>query len=67
MRNKEGCSFAVLVEVFPDVLVCNCCNHRLELAVNDVVREINETDHMKLFFDKLYSFNWASQKKNNMI
>jgi hypothetical protein len=40
-----------------------------QIVVNNGVQEINETDHMKSFFDKLYSFikihqntdiNWKS-------
>jgi hypothetical protein len=46
--------------MFPDVLVWHCCNHRLEFAVNDDVREINEIDYMKRFFDELYSLYSAS-------
>jgi hypothetical protein len=46
--NKLGWNKGVTA-LFPDVLVWHCCNHRLELTVKDVIREINEIDHMKLF------------------
>jgi hypothetical protein len=42
LGRKKGVA-ARLVEMFADVLVWHCCNHRLQLADNDV-REIDETD-----------------------
>ncbi|MGH0172170.1 UNVERIFIED_CONTAM: hypothetical protein FKN15_071320 [Acipenser sinensis] len=49
--------------MFPDIIVWHCSNHRLELAVADVVEEVSATYGMKSFFDKLYSLYSASPKK----
>jgi hypothetical protein len=32
----------------------NCCNQRLEFKVENFARKINETDHIKRWFHKLY-------------
>jgi hypothetical protein len=61
LERKNGFT-ALLVEMFSDILVWHCCNHRLEFAVNYVVRKINENDHMKRFFDELYSLYSASPR-----
>lgn len=37
----------------------------LQLTVNCVIKEINETDHMKCFFDKLRTVHiWLHQKSS---
>jgi hypothetical protein len=52
MLGRKKVVAAQLVEMFPEVLACQCCNNRLELSVIDVVREINGIEHLKRFFDK---------------
>jgi hypothetical protein len=53
MLGRKKCVAAVLVEMIPDVLAWHWCNHRLELAVNDVVLEVNKFCYMKRYFCKL--------------
>lgn len=56
-----------LVEKFPHLIVWHCSNHRLELAVHDVVHGISAVCHMKSFFDRLYSLYSASPKNANEL
>jgi hypothetical protein len=42
--------------------VLRSSSHRLEIAVNDTVREMSTVCHMQSFFDKLYSLYSASPK-----
>jgi hypothetical protein len=52
-----------LVEMqYPNLIVSHCSNRRLEIAVNDVVREMSAVCHIKTFFDKLYVVYSASPK-----
>jgi hypothetical protein len=45
----------VSLQMFANVLVWHCSKHRSELAATNVIREINESDHMKRFSDKFYN------------
>ena len=49
---------------FPSMIVWNCANHRLELAVNEVVEGMGEVNKFKMFMDKLYALYHASQKNS---
>jgi hypothetical protein len=51
-----------LVEKYPNLIVRHCSNHRLEIAMNDVAREMSAVCHVKIFFDKLYAVYSASPK-----
>ena len=55
MLGKKAGVAQLLLNQFPNLILWHCSNHRLELAVNDVVRDILPICHMKSFFDKLYS------------
>ncbi|XP_037540253.1 E3 SUMO-protein ligase KIAA1586-like [Nematolebias whitei] len=48
--------------LFPHITVWHCSAHRLELAVNDVVKEMETINHFKILMDKLYSLYNASNK-----
>ncbi|XP_050065588.1 E3 SUMO-protein ligase KIAA1586-like [Aphis gossypii] len=52
----------LLNDKYPNLLIWHCSNHRLELAVDDVLNEVTGINHFKLFFDSLYSFYNASPK-----
>ena len=42
-------------------------NHRLELGVDDSVKDLTATNHFKAFFDSLYDLYKRSQKiKTNL-
>ena len=49
-------------QVFPNVIIWHCMNHRLELAVGDAIHEVSGTNHFKAFFDKLYCLYHTSSK-----
>lgn len=53
----------LLTDKYPDLLVWHCSNHRLELAVDDVVNEVAGINHFKIFFDTLYAL-YSSSPKN---
>uniref|UniRef100_A0A671U0D7 HAT C-terminal dimerisation domain-containing protein n=1 Tax=Sparus aurata TaxID=8175 RepID=A0A671U0D7_SPAAU len=52
---------------FPHLYVWHCSNHRLELAVGDVVKEVSGLNHFKIFFDKLYTLYHASPKNKREL
>lgn len=56
-----------LCSKFPDLFVWHCSNHRLELAVGDVLKEVSGLNHFKIFFDKLYSLYHASPKNQREL
>ncbi|KAF0749863.1 E3 SUMO-protein ligase KIAA1586-like [Aphis craccivora] len=38
--------------MFPNLIIWHCSNHHLDLAVNDVVNEVDGINHFKIFMDK---------------
>jgi hypothetical protein len=54
------------VEKYPNLIVWHCSNHHLEIAVNDVVREMSTVCHMKTFFDK-FPFTVHLQKNKDEL
>lgn len=56
-----------LCSKFPSLFVWHCSNHRLELAVGDVVKEVSGLNHFQIFFDKLYSLFHASPKNQRQL
>ncbi|XP_065640484.1 E3 SUMO-protein ligase KIAA1586-like [Hydra vulgaris] len=67
MLGKKAGMAQLLLNQFPNLILWHCSNHRLELAVNDVVRDILPICHMKSFFDKLYSIYSASPKNKKEL
>jgi hypothetical protein len=45
-----------------NIVIVHCMNHKLELAVNDVVRSNNIISHLAMFMDTLYSVFSQSPK-----
>lgn len=43
-----------LKDIYPLIFSWHCLNHRLELAVNDTMKDLNSTYHFKSFIDSLY-------------
>lgn len=39
---------------FPNIITWHCCNHRLELAVNDTLKEVSGLNHFQILIEKLY-------------
>lgn len=61
LGRKSGVG-ALLKSTFPDIIIWHCCNHRLELAVSDTLKEVNGLNHFQCFFEKLYSLYHQSPK-----
>lgn len=52
---------------FPKLIIWHCSNHRLELAVGDVVGEVCGINNFKIFMDKLYTLFHQSPKNQNEL
>jgi hypothetical protein len=58
---------ALLKKDFPNLISWHCCNHRLELAVNDSLKEVNGLNHFQCFIEKVYSLYYMSPKNSNEL
>lgn len=56
-----------LKKMYPQIILWHCCNHRLELAVCDTVKEINAINNFQCFIEKLYSLYHQSPKNANEL
>jgi len=45
----------------------HCMNHRLELAVNDSVKDVTATNNFKAFLDRLHALYNRSPKNQNEL
>lgn len=52
---------------FPKLIIWHCFNHRLELAVGQVINEVVGVNHFKIFMDKLYTLYHTSPKNVNEL
>lgn len=52
-----------LCTLFPDLVIWHCMNHRLKLAVNDALDEVNGVNHFKNFMKALYKVYRQSPKQ----
>ncbi|XP_022182073.1 E3 SUMO-protein ligase KIAA1586-like [Myzus persicae] len=52
---------------YPLIFSWHCLNHRLELAVNDTMKDLNAINHFKSFIDSLYVLYNNSPKNKNEI
>uniref|UniRef100_A0A3P9DDZ8 HAT C-terminal dimerisation domain-containing protein n=1 Tax=Maylandia zebra TaxID=106582 RepID=A0A3P9DDZ8_9CICH len=59
---EESRSCCAALFQIPLPVVWHCSNHRLELAVCDVLKEVGGINHFKIFLDQLYSLYHASPK-----
>ena len=67
MIGKDSGVATRLKNIFPNLLIWHCANHRLELAVDDVVKEVSGINHFKIFMDKLYASYHQSPKNQNEL
>lgn len=68
MLGRRAGFAAQLCTRFPHMYVWHCSNHRLELAVGNVLKEVGGLSHFKIFLDKLYTLYHASTKnKKNCV
>jgi hypothetical protein len=56
MLGRHGGVARNLVEKYPLLIVWHCSNHRLEIVVNKVVREMSAVCHMKTFLTNCMPF-----------
>jgi len=56
-----------LKDIYPLIFSWHCLNHRLELAVNDSIKDIGATNHFKSFIDGLYVLYNASPKNQKEL
>lgn len=56
-----------LQNVYPNIILWHCCNHRLELAVSDTLKEVHGTNHFQSFIEKLYVLYHQSPKNRNEL
>ncbi|XP_076324096.1 E3 SUMO-protein ligase KIAA1586-like [Tachypleus tridentatus] len=47
---------------FPNIIIWHCLNHRLQLILDDSVREVEQVNHFKIFMDKIYTIFHQSNK-----
>ena len=58
-----GCSSGVtLRNDIPNIIIWYCLNHRLQLVLDDSVKEIKQVNHFKIFMDKIYALFHQSNK-----
>uniref|UniRef100_A0A3B3CDZ6 DUF4371 domain-containing protein n=1 Tax=Oryzias melastigma TaxID=30732 RepID=A0A3B3CDZ6_ORYME len=67
MLGRKAGVAAQLCHIFPNLFVLHCSNHRLELAVCDVLKEVGGMNHFKFFLDQLYSLYHASPKNQREL
>ncbi|XP_021577473.1 E3 SUMO-protein ligase KIAA1586 homolog isoform X1 [Ictidomys tridecemlineatus] len=56
-----------LLEKFPEIIMWNCLNHRLQLSLDDSVSEIKQVNHFKIFLDKIYSLYHQSNTNQTKL
>lgn len=56
-----------LKDKYPLIFSWHCMNHRLELAVNDSLKDVSATNHFKCFIDSLYVLYNGSPKNQTEL
>ena len=56
-----------IAKKYPNTILWHCLNHRLELSVSDAIKKVNAINHLKIFFDKLYSLYSRSPKNQREL
>jgi hypothetical protein len=56
-----------LIDIYPLIFSWHCLNHRLEVVVNDTMKDLNYINHFKSFIDSLYVLYNNSLKNTNEI
>lgn len=67
MLGKKSGVATKLLESFPEIIIWNCLNHRLQLSLDDSISEIKQVNHLKVFLDKMYSIYHQSNKNQNKL
>ena len=66
LGSKSGVA-ARIQHVIPNEIIWHCMNHRLELAVGNVIDEVSGINHFKIFFVKLYCLYHTSSKNRREL
>lgn len=66
LGKKSGLAKQVM-EMFPNLFIWHCLNHRLELAVHDSVEEVAGINHFKIFMDKVRNIFSCSPKNSREL
>uniref|UniRef100_A0A8C0IKG6 E3 SUMO-protein ligase KIAA1586-like n=1 Tax=Chelonoidis abingdonii TaxID=106734 RepID=A0A8C0IKG6_CHEAB len=61
LGNKSGVATR-LIQDFPNIIIWHCLNHRLQVALDNAISDINEISHFKNFLDKIYAIFHQSNK-----
>jgi len=67
MLGRKAGVGVLLQKSFPHIILWHCCNHRLELAVADCLKEVSGINHFQSFIEKLYSLYHMSPKNMNEL
>jgi len=62
MLGRKASVSTKLQSMYPNLIVWHCLNHRLELAVYDILKEINGTNNFQSFIENLYALYHNSPK-----
>ena len=64
LGSKSGVG-VLFKEIFPNLFLWHCLNHRLELAVHDAIEKTTGVNEFKMFLDSLYAV-FSNSNKNSM-
>ena len=62
MTGKNSGVARRLQDLFPNIILWHCANHRLELAVGDAIKDADGINNFRVFMDKLFTLYHASPK-----
>jgi len=52
---------------YPNIILWQCLNHRLQLVLDDSVNDIKQVNHFKIFMDKIYTIFHQSNKNQMQL
>ena len=61
LGSKSGVATRIK-KCFPNIVIWHCLNHRLQLALDDSIKDVKHVNHFKIFLDKIYSIFHQSNK-----
>ncbi|XP_070599993.1 E3 SUMO-protein ligase KIAA1586 homolog [Erythrolamprus reginae] len=61
LGRKSGVSRRIAKE-FPNIVIWHCLNYRLQLVLDDSIKEIKQVNHFKTFIDKIYTIFHQSNR-----
>lgn len=62
MSERKSGVGALLKIWMPDLIVWHCCNHRLELAFTNTLKEVQGLNHFKIVYEKIYALYHQTPK-----